>query len=163
MRHVLIGFFEAFRRYTLREIPLIAFGVIGLGLILYAQMAKWKVRRSASWLSVTAQITGSEVVKERRRRATVYVAHVEYNYEVEGTEYSNDTICVGGELNTSFRSRAEQRCAKYPLGVGVCAYYDPEDPSRACLERRAEGTALSTLIGIGSLLLGLLVYLGVIG
>lgn len=155
------------------EIGAIFFGLLGVGVIVYCQVAKWKVRQSASWLPVTAEITRSEVarkrvaffgsaVKHRRYRAYVHVAHIEYSYEVHGTEYSGDTICVGGELNTSRRSRAEERCAKYPVGVRVCAYYDLQDPSRACLERTAEGTQLFTWIGLGAILFGLLLYLGLI-
>lgn len=152
----------------------IFFGLLGVGVIVYCQVAKWKVRQSASWLPVTAEITRSEVArgivklfgstsKHSRSRAYVYVAHIEYSYEVDGTEYSGDTICVGGELNTSMRSRAEERCAKYPVGVRVSAYYDPKDPSRVCLERTVEGTQLMTWIGLGAILFGLLLYVGVIG
>lgn len=150
------------------EIGAILFGFLGVGIILYCQLAKWKVLRSASWLPVSAEITRSEVAAESLRyglrniRGIVYVAHIEYSYEVDGTEYSGDTICVGGELNTSRRSRAEERRAKYPVGVRVCAYYDPKDPSRACLERTAEGTQLLTWIGLGAILFALLLYLGVI-
>jgi len=151
------------------EIGAILFGLLGVGVIVYCQVAKWKVRQSASWLPVTAEITRSEVARgsgygrvlRYMTSGRLYVADIEYSYEVDGTEYSGDTICVGGELNTSMRSRAEERCAKYPVGVRVSAYYDPQDPSRACLERTAEGTQLFTWIGLGAILFGLLLYLGV--
>lgn len=145
------------------EILPLLFSASGLGMIVWCQVRKSKVRQSESWVPVPAKITRSELRRQRSHNNTIYSASIEYRYEVSGSDFTSERICVGGDLNTSMKGRAERRCRRYPVGAEVYAYYDPGEPSRACLERTAEGTQLFSAIGGGAILIGLLMHLGVIG
>ena len=138
------------------------FVAVGLGLVAYSGVMAARARRSESWPPVTAVITRSDVVRERGNRNTTYRAAIEFRYDLGGQQYHADTICSGGTLDTSMRGRAERRCAKYPVGASVVAFYDSANPSRACLERTAEGTWIIAGIGAAIAAVGSLHLMGVI-
>jgi hypothetical protein len=77
--------------------------------------------------------------------------------------FESDKISIGGELNTSFRSRAEERCIKYKPGAEVDVYYNPKDIKTARLERTNEGGLLIYAASAVFFMLGLLIFMGVIG
>ncbi|MHC5003106.1 MAG: DUF3592 domain-containing protein [Planctomycetota bacterium] len=124
-----------------------------------------RVVKALAWPTTTGRIVASHVVQERHGGSggATYAAHIEYEYEVDGRPLRSRRICVGGELNTSFKSRAENRCAMYPTGAEVDVFYDPERPEHACLERSREGAGLMLLLGNGFVVFGLLMLAGVIG
>ncbi len=67
-----------------------------------------------------------------------------------------------GTLDTAMRGRAERRCANHPVGSSIVAFYDPANPSRACLERISEGTWIFGGIGAAFAAVGSLHLLGII-
>ncbi len=136
--------------------------VVGMGSIVSSRVLMARVARSRSWLIANGAITHSEVVREQTRNNTIYKAVIEYAYSVNGRDYRSNKLSIGGDLNTSSRSRAERRCAKYPNGGQIQVFYDPEDPSSCCLERRADTAPLLTWIGVGALALSGVVHLGII-
>ena len=136
--------------------------VVGMGSFVSSRVLIARVARSRSWLIASGATTRSEVVRERTRNNTIYRAVIEYSYSVNGRDYHSSKLSIGGDLNTSMSSRAERRCAKYPIGAEIQVFYDPEDPSSCCLERRADTGPLLTWIGVGALSLSAAVYLGFI-
>ena len=134
--------------------------VIGMGSIVSSRVLMARVARSRSWLIANGATTRSEVVRERTRNNTIYKAVIEYAYSVNGRDYHSSKLSIGGDLNTSASSRAKRRCAKYPIGGELQVFYDPEDPSSCCLERRADTAPLLTWIGVGALALSAAVHLG---
>jgi hypothetical protein len=93
----------------------------------------------------------------------IYKAEIEYEYTVGSQTYTGDTICIGGELNTSFPKRAEERCQRYPVGSEVNVYYDPLDPERSCLEQKGEGSVLMYAASAAFIIFGLLLWSGLVG
>jgi hypothetical protein len=91
----------------------------------------------------------------------VYVARIGYEYEMNGTRHQGSMVCIGGEMNTSGKGRAEERCRRYPLGARVEVFHDPQRTERCCLERTREGAWLWYL-GNRFLLLGSLISLRVV-
>jgi hypothetical protein len=114
--------------------------------------------QSRYWPWATGKVVRSDVASDVLRRAgrgIVYAARIEYEYVVGSKTLRGSTIALGGTFDTSARSRAEARCAKYPAGSAVNVYYDPRDPTRACLEQTAEGGPFVYALGAAAVVIGL--------
>ena len=140
-------------------------GIGYMGWIFYKQRL---VTRSQTWPIAIGTITHSKIGVDNsqtgpsRTANRTYAASIEYRYMVGPRVYSGKTICLGGVLNTSFKSRAEERLDKYPEGTTVDVYYNPANPEVSCLERHGEITLFGYLIGGGLALFALLILLDVI-
>lgn len=140
-------------------------GIGYMGWVFYKQRL---VAKSQSWPSTPGTVTRSELGTSRgtsgpgRTPNRTFSARIEYRYMVGPKVYRNNTICIGGELNTSFRSRAESRLRQYPEGAEVPVFYDPANPARSCLERRGEIALFGYLIGSVFALIGLLILFDII-
>lgn len=86
-----------------------------------------------------------------------YVPEIEYEYTVEGTTYTSDSVYPGTDFDIQAKSVADSLMEAYPAGSVVEAYYDPDDPTSAFLETRSEGTkaVLSLAMAGGCLFLTL--------
>ncbi|HZW08707.1 MAG TPA: DUF3592 domain-containing protein [Phycisphaerales bacterium] len=122
----------------------------GLGICAWG---RWMVARSRAWLSTSGHVVSGAVESRRNggcgsdaAGARVFVARIVYAYQVAGRWHRASRIVVGGELNTSSRSRAERRLELYAPGSEVEVFYDPHNPANACLERRTEVTGFALLI-----------------
>jgi hypothetical protein len=144
----------------------IFFGVVaimaGITAILWQLWIDHKVRQSRQWPIAEGKILRSEIHRKEQSmgdaqsgRAIIYSATVEYEYAVDGRTFRGQTLCIGGVLDTSSRSRAENRCEKYPPQSTVYVHYDPEDHSTACLETTGEYSPWSYLLAIVFILCGL--------
>ena len=144
------------------QIILMTFVLVGIGSIVCSRVLMARVARSRSWLIANGAITRSEVVREQTRNGTIHAARIEYAYGVSGQDYRSDKLTIGGDFNTSMSSRAQQRCARYPLGDPIQVFYDPEDPSSSCLERRADTAPLLMWVGVIALAVSGAIHLGII-
>ena len=61
-----------------------------------------------------------------------------YRYVVGGRERTGDRVCFGDGLGVSWRSSAERRAGRYPVGRKVSVFYDPEEPDVSVLEPGAQ-------------------------
>ena len=143
----------------------LACGIGYMGWIFFKQQL---VTRSQSWPSVNGTINQSGLDVDSRLIGPSmtpnrhYNASIGYRYMVGSKVYTGDTICIGGVLNTSFKSRAQERLDRYREGSTVTVYYNPEKPEISCLERQGEIATFGYLIGGGVTLFGLLLLLDVI-
>ncbi len=71
---------------------------------------------------------------ELTRRATMYVAHIRFDYSVRGQNYSTDQLHFGQTVSSGDSSEAQLRLFKYPLGSAVTVSYDPANPSIGAVE-----------------------------
>ncbi len=131
---------------------------IGFALIIYDYKLKQKIKESLSWTITKGKITHSEVIKDTSDEGVIYKSIIEYDYYIGGLLYKGKTICIGGELDTSFKDRAIKRCDKYPLEASVNVYYDPKKPQNACLEREGEGIGILYYFGVFIVLIGLFLF-----
>jgi len=136
----------------------IFFGVLmivaGAWMLLHWHKANRTLQAAQAWLSTPGTIVASEVKRGTSRRPTTWLPHVEYRYEAAGRQLTNTAILIGSELATTSRHRAELVCLTYPPGRTIDVFYDPANPSTACLERRREGPPLELFGGVFGLIAG---------
>jgi hypothetical protein len=95
-------------------------------------------RRSAGWPAAEGIVTHSAVIRDDDGNL---VPNVRYEYVVDSATHSGDRITLGVTFGSTFLSRFATRVTeRYPVGKSVTVLYDPDDPSRACLERGRGGT-----------------------
>jgi hypothetical protein len=122
------------------------FNVFVIGIMIYMQNAS---KAALNWPSVQGNIKSSRIHYESSRSKMDPTPWVEYTYDVDGKTYTSMSISPDGML-TNNQQQAENIVARYPKGAGVTVYYNPSDPSKACLEKKS--VALGTLRG--ALILG---------
>lgn len=100
--------------------------------IAVASLAKMaEVKRASTWTRTSARIVRSELVAETRQGKEVQVPRVEYEFTlgfhpVRGRRYTLGDMGPNG---------AEAVLRRYPVGAGVTAYYNPQDPDESVIER----------------------------
>lgn len=140
------------------EIVAIGFGLVfvaaGMLLVYSALSMRRMVKAAQSWPSVSGRIVKSQLgATAASGSGSSWVAVVEYSYEVDGTPYQNDALALGGATGT-LKSRAQACVERYAQGSNVTVYYAPDDPKRACLERRSTNAPIATTIGVVAVLAG---------
>ncbi|MCZ6616688.1 MAG: DUF3592 domain-containing protein [Gammaproteobacteria bacterium] len=114
------------------------FLVVAGGIIVHIRNLERKVKQSLSWPSVAGEITCSKVVRRgsggNSGQGSTFRADVQYSYEVGAKPFRGDKVCVGVDVGTGSRTRAEERCRRYGNGSVVSVYYNPDNPGEACLE-----------------------------
>ncbi len=128
-------------------------GVIAGSVLVDLRTAK----RSAAWPQVKGKVLTSRV----SRREGSYSVRLEYEYAVDGVQYTSDRIKFGATVTVgSGKEEANAITERYPVGSEVTVYYDPHKPSRSVLEREVEARAnfidvlfAVLLVGIGTYVL----------
>lgn len=104
---------------------------------------------SARWIQVPAQIVSCEVRKtERLDEKEVYSIRVNYTFAVGGGMVTGRRTALVEKLFSS-EAAAGKAASRYVAGLVVPAFYPPDQPEEAVLERRG------ALAGLIVLLLGL--------
>jgi hypothetical protein len=125
--------------FTTNNLLLLFF--VGVGLILiytyFRNLAR--VREAEGWPISQGMILESRVKEDSSIdsdgfTSSHYYPEVRYLYRVLGSEYEGTKITFGPTSGNT-QSRAMQAISKYPKGSTVTVYYDPEQPSKAVLER----------------------------
>ncbi len=112
-------------------------------LVLVAVAVKlWELRAAGRWPQTQGTVTASRVASRRtapgdlaytsRDTEMTSEPFVEYEYAVKGRTFRCSRLSVAERAPGSERERI---LARYPVGAAVTVSYDPEDPSRAVLER----------------------------
>ncbi len=127
-----------------------AFGVLLLAVAMYFTYAiHWSVWRQNEahrrFRPVTAEVVSARVRSTSAgtgsSRTTSYIPEIEYRYTVEGRQYTSDKFRFMGAGHGSYGSAAAVANA-YPVGKAIPAYYDPDDPAVAVLDRSPIGTTM---------------------
>lgn len=132
----------------------VAPGVVGAGLFLLGWFQYRKVRASRSWTSTVGRIlsgrveTGVESGGDDGTDTTSYYPAIQYEYQVDGRTYRGNDIAFN-RRTYSTQKQAVAALRVYPEGGDMLVYYDPRQPGRAVLERKASaGTALMVIGGV---------------
>jgi len=106
------------------------------------------------WSPVSATILRSRV----RCDGDTYEAEVSYKYEFAGEEHECSQIRLI-QTSSSIKSQAERVVKRYKPAVTVLAYVNPQAPGEAVLEPGPQPLAALFMIAVGTIFLGLGVYL----
>ena len=136
----------------------VAFGGIGLYMLLAYFRAYLQTNYSQRWPNVDGQIVTSEVLHQTSSSShgvssTTSEPHVEYTYSVNGQTYQGRHIDFG--LTISNSSDAKKVVRHYPVGAIRKVFYNPHNPSEAVLERKIENSNSALLYAIVFLAVGL--------
>ena len=139
---------------------LVGFGALfflcGSASLCAAYSWRQRVKRSFSWPSVQGRVLKSEFGESDKigsGSGSSYAPVVEYEYTVNDVLYTHDHIEVGGNTAATSGS-AKKRAATYPVGSEVTVYFDSEDASNACLERRSWQPVMMTVVGVAGCIFG---------
>lgn len=100
----------------------------------------------------------SHFVKARRN----YWPDVHYEYEVEGTRYSNDTIAFGQNGDGTLK-KATALVAQYATGQEIKVFYDPNSPKTSCLQTKMLNSGAYIAVFIGAFFIFIVLYFGLLG
>lgn len=146
--------------------PVIVVGAGAFGLFCVAAgiWNRLHPRTIAAWVRTSGTIVTSETetytdssASTSRSGRKMYNAVIEFSYQVDGQEYrgtkgATDTVNI---TIGNAKAKAQEEVARYPVGMKVDVYYNPENPTQASLEPREAMTLTgnSTLIVGGILIL----------
>ena len=116
--------------------------------------AKHLVEVSQSWFPAGGVVKTATLKKHYRKGGVDYEPRVEYTYTIMGSPYEGKRLCFGTPRLTY--KKATEKLSLYPPGGKITAYYNPDKPGDAVLERDAPGVggmifggALIFLLGVG--------------
>ena len=139
----------------LDNLPL-AFGIVFGGLFVliglplatigFQTLRKWFASRH--WVEVPARITACEIREVRRFEDQImFQSEVEYTFPCASGEMTGKDLAFAAKLYSK-RDQAAKAVSRYPVGMVVTAYYDPDDPAHAVLMRHG-GFAGMLMTGLG--------------
>jgi len=140
-------------------VAVVCAGAFGLFCVAAGIWNRLHPRTIAAWVRTSGTIVTSETETYTDTSAStthserrMYNALIEFSYRVDGQEYRGTkgaTDLVNVTVGNA-RAKSEEDVARYPVGMAVDVYYDPENPTQASL---APHEAI-TLTGNRSLLVG---------
>lgn len=111
------------------------------GLIVFAAVYKYmEVRQAARWPSAPGRVVRSGQETRRVRSGGPdsddteprNFAKIVYEYTIAERKYRCDRVSIGEDLGNF---QVAETIARYPVGKPVTVYYDPNERSKAVLER----------------------------
>ena len=98
---------------------------------------------SNGWRPITATITQSEVISQGKGRRKSYKAFVRYSYVVDAITYTSERVSFGQE--GSFID-GRWTASKYKVGTTHTAWFNPQRPAEAVLEKGISWTIILWLL-----------------
>lgn len=84
-----------------------------------------------------------------------FFASIRYRYQVDGVDYTGETIRPGGRMNFRSRRLARELERRYRSGVIVPVFYNPENPAECCIDREQTAAGNSAMYwGLALVVLG---------
>ena len=134
----------------------LVFNVFVIGFMLYRQSVS---KAALSWPSVQGKIKSSKIHYDSSYSKADPTPWVEYTYDVDGKTYKSMNISPDG-IVTNSQQLADDLMARYPKGAEVTVYYNPSNPSKACLEKAPVGqSSLWFALIVGNLAMPFIVLL----
>jgi hypothetical protein len=114
------------------EPTVIIVGLIGVLCLVTGLGKLWNSWKSADWPTTDATVLESKLVEESDAETTSTGAFFWYEYEVEGTTYTNARISFS-ERALDQSKWASKMVHDHPAGSTIEVHYDPELPSHASI------------------------------
>lgn len=144
----------------LTPVAIVIYGVLGVLLLGQFGGQTLNYLGSMGWEQVPGTIVSSEVEDAWDTTGERYIGRVAYTYEIDGVTYEGDELDLRGAIFVRNRDDAERRLIPYPVGASVMVYVDPDDPTRAVLNRSLPD-AIWAFAGLGGILVLLSFGLGI--
>jgi hypothetical protein len=123
-------------------IAFVGFGVlalfIGINTLKNAYQSKW-------WPTVEGIVISSEVGHHHDHNSSTYKAQVLYDYKIEGSVFSSNTVSFG-QYSSGNPRQARRIVNRYPKEKLVKVYYNPNNPEVSCLEPGASWSSYILLL-----------------
>jgi hypothetical protein len=111
-------------------------GIFTIVCIIIASIGAWKTlsvfTESAEWPLTSGIMKSSEVRYLGHKHD--YTLDLVYSYRVNGEYYEGTALFAGFPNDFDHQAEADRFLKKYPQEKKVDVFYDPSDPSLACLE-----------------------------
>lgn len=120
--------------------------VILLGGVLLMRKQVMMGLRSTTWPSTAGTVVSVDRVYSGSGDdgEPTYNEKVEYSYAVDGREYLGNLVAALAPVKSS--EQVQTVLARYPIGLKVEVYFDPEDPSLSLLVPGLSGFAKAGLV-----------------
>ena len=128
-------------------------------LIRTASATEKKSGEALTWSRAQGEVLSSSIKRSPSGSKPRFRAHVSYRYSVNGQEFENDTVFLGGRVAT-LKKKAQATSDHYSVGSSVTVYYDPANPNDSYLENTPQGLGFQKFAGAVGILLGLLFLMG---
>ena len=122
--------------------------------------------KSRTWPSVPGRILSDRVEKRRSHSrngdSTFYMPKIQYSYQVAGADHTGEKI-ANAIFYSQTRKGLDRLKKRYPAGIEVKVFYDPQNPTQSVLQPKTWSNLPSLLFGMafdafGLVLLGLWLY-----
>lgn len=125
---------------------------IGIGILVsfLAFRTHRKAVNAQQWPRTPGHVVRSWVGTRRKQKGRPhYYIGVEYAYRVADKDYTGKRVSFGGTPMFNSKSTAETTAGtRYPAGMNLNVYYDPQDPSKAILDKRIPSLFAGFLVAI---------------
>jgi hypothetical protein len=101
--------------------------------------------------------TGGEVVSFQLSRSYLgdFFASIRYRYQVDGVDYTGETIRPGGRMTFRSKRLAKELENRYRSGLKIPVYYNPDNPAECCIDREQTAAGSSAMYwGLAVVVLG---------
>ena len=107
-----------------------------------------RAQESADWSRTQGWVETSRVERFSPTGGRVEPRlELSYSYTVQGETYTGDRVRLPVPIPGVLEDGPQQLTGRYPAGLQVDVFYDPEDPSRAVLEPGAPAAAYLPIVG----------------
>lgn len=142
---------------------LVAILIVAAGLIvIFGELAASReLEKTQVWAETTGEVLSFGLA---RSHLGDFFASIQYRYEVDGVEYTGDTIRPGGRMNFRSKRLAREMGSRYRSGVSVPVFYNPDNPAECCIDRNQTAAGRSAIYwGLAVVVLGVFVLLQALG
>ena len=114
----------------------------GAGAVVAGVWLEWMNRRAAGWPSVEASVTCSERLPDPMRVGST--AEFQYRFTVNGDCFESSRVSFA--VAWPSEEGLLRLVARFPVGQRLTAWYDPQHPSTAVIERPARSGGIGLAV-----------------
>ena len=127
---------------------------LGLFLLVFAGLDARQGYDTLSWPMTNGTVVRSAIKQDLhfdryRWLGKKYYPDIQYNYSVNGRQYSSNKISVSDWFITRNLNEVEKITATYSLSDNISVYYDSNNPDQALLETGIPERVIWALVGGG--------------
>ena len=134
--------------------------LVGLVFFGYSYHEQTNLIENAEQIQGTVLNVDDEIEKSSGRGGTSYSISVEYEYEFNGSIYTNDDVFPGSFIGGSTRNKSEARAILASLEEGntTTVYVDPANPKTAFLVDRRTGQHTFYMAAMVAFIFGTIIF-----